>query len=167
MGSDPHIDLVESAAAERLGDMKHSQKAAASAIARAQAIGSGLLLASALTAESWAWSNLGEFDKAIDDESRARDLFTAAGNSYEAAIALRNWHVPRLKADSRARKALEDALAEFRRFGAQWNIASCSHHLAEVLQDEGDLEQAKRYLGRGSSNPALAQRQTWHGFQSR
>ena len=149
IGTDPNIDIAEAAAAERLGDMKHSQKAAASGIARAQAIGSGLLLASALTSESWAWSNLGEFDKAIADETRARDRFTAAGNSREAAIALLGIgmfqdHEGKL---AEAQKALEEALAEFRRLGAQWNIASCSHKLAEVLQDEGDLEQARRYLG--------------------
>src|SRR5580698_8276088 len=87
MGSDPRIDLVEYHAAERLGDMKRSQKAAAAGIARAKTLGSGLLLASSLTAESWAWSNLGELDKAIDDQSQARDLYAAADDTYEAAIA--------------------------------------------------------------------------------
>ena len=148
MGSDPRIDLVEFHAAERLGDMKRSQKAAAAAIIRAKTLGSGLLLANALTAESWAWSNLGEFDKAIDDQSQARDLYAAAGDTYEAAVAANGIGMfQRNKGDLiESRKSLEAALAEFRRSGAQWDIASCSNHLGEVFQEAGDLDQARSHL---------------------
>ncbi len=148
MGSDPRIDLLESSAAERLGDMHRSQKAAAAGIARAKTLGSGLLLASALTAESWAWSNLGELDKAIDDQSRAGDLYAAAGDTYEAAIAFHGIGIFRLhKGDfAAARKSFEAALAEFRRSGAQWDIASCSHNLGELFQEIGDLDQARSHL---------------------
>jgi tetratricopeptide (TPR) repeat protein/TolB-like protein len=148
MGSDPRIDLVEFHAAERLGDMKRSQKAAAAGIARAKTLGSGLLLASSLTAESWAWSNLGEFDKAIDDQSQARDLYAAAGDTYEAAVAANGIGMfQRNKGDLvESRKSLEAALAEFRRSGAQWDIASCSNHLGEVFQEAGDLDQARSHL---------------------
>jgi DNA-binding winged helix-turn-helix (wHTH) protein/TolB-like protein len=148
MGSDPRIDLVEYHAAERLGDMKRSQKAAAAGIARAKTLGSGLLLASCLTAESWAWSNLGELDKAIDDESHARDLYAAAGDTYEAAVAADGIGMfQKNKGDLiESRKSLEAALAEFRRSGAQWNIASCSNHLGELSQETGDLDQAKSHL---------------------
>jgi eukaryotic-like serine/threonine-protein kinase len=148
MGSDPRIDLAEYHAAERLGDMKRSQKAAAAGIARAKTLGSGLLLASSLTAESWAWSNLGEFDKAIDDESQARDLYAAAGDTYEAAVAANGIGMfQRNKGDlTESRKSLEAALAEFRRSGAQWDIASCSNHLGELSQETGDLDQARSHL---------------------
>jgi len=148
MGSDPRIDLLESSAAERLGDMHRSQKAAAAGIARAKTLGSGLLLASALTAESWAWSNLGELDKAIDDQSHAGDLYAAAGDTYEAAIAFHGIGIFRLhKGDfAAARKSFEAALAEFRRSGAQWDIASCSHNLGELFQEIGDLDQARSHL---------------------
>jgi eukaryotic-like serine/threonine-protein kinase len=148
MGSDPRIDLVEFHAAERLGDMKRSQKAAAAGIARAKTLGSGLLLANALTAESWAWSNLGELDKAIDDQSQARDLYAAAGDTYEAAIATHGIGMfQKNKGDLiESRKSLEAALAEFRRSGAQWDIASCSNHLGELSQETGDLDQAKSHL---------------------
>ena len=148
MGSDPRIDLVEFHAAERLGDMKRSQKAAAAGIARAKTLGSGLLLASSLTAESWAWSNLGELNKAIDDQSQARDLYAAAGDTYEAAIATHGIGMfQKNKGDLiESRKSLEAALAEFRRSGAQWEIASCSNHLGELFQEIGDLDQARSYL---------------------
>ncbi|MGB7280761.1 MAG: tetratricopeptide repeat protein [Candidatus Acidiferrum sp.] len=148
MGSDPRIDLAEFHAAERLGDMKRSQKAAAAGIARAQTLGSGLLLASSLTAESWAWSNLGDLNKAIDDESQARNLYAAAGDTYEAAIATHGIGMfQKNKGDLiESRKSLETALAEFRRSGAQWDIASCSNHLGELFQEMGDLDQARSYL---------------------
>ncbi|MGB6959595.1 MAG: tetratricopeptide repeat protein [Candidatus Acidiferrum sp.] len=148
VGSDPRIDLMEYSVAERLGDMKRSQKAAASAISRARALGSGLLLAKGLTAESWAWSNLGELDKAIDDQSQARDLYSAAGDSYEAAVAANGIGLfQRNKGDLiESRKSLEAALAEFRRSGAQWDIASCSNHLGELSQETGDLDQARSHL---------------------
>jgi DNA-binding winged helix-turn-helix (wHTH) protein/tetratricopeptide (TPR) repeat protein len=148
MGSDPRIDLVEYHAAERLGDMKRGQKAAAAGIARAKTLGSGLLLAGSLTAESWAWSNLGEFDKAIDDQSQARDLYAAAGDTYETAVAANGIGMfQRNKGDLiESRKSLEAALAEFRRSGAQWDIASCSNHLGEVFQEMGDLNQARSHL---------------------
>jgi DNA-binding winged helix-turn-helix (wHTH) protein/tetratricopeptide (TPR) repeat protein len=148
MGSDPRIDLVEFHAAERLGDMKRSQKAAAAAIARARTLGSGLLLAGSLTAESWAWSNLGEFDKAIDDQSQGRNLYAAAGDTYEAAVADNGIGMfQRNKGDLiESRKSLEAALAEFRRSGAEWDIASCSNHLGELFQEMGDLGQARSHL---------------------
>jgi tetratricopeptide (TPR) repeat protein/TolB-like protein len=148
MGSDPRIDLVEFHAAERLGDMKRSQKAAAASIARAKTLGSGLLLASSLTAESWAWSNLGELNKAIDDESQARERYAAAGDTYEAAVAADGIGMfQKNKGDLiESRKSLEAALAEFRRSGAQWNIASCSNHLGELSQETGDLDQARSHF---------------------
>lgn len=148
IGSDPRIDLAEADAAERLGDIRHSQKAAAAAIARAQELGSNLLLASALSAESWAWQNLGQLDKSIEDESQARKLWLASGNSHAAAAALHGLGIRlRDKGDfPAARKSMEDALAEFRRLGAQWDIASCSHNLGMLLTNQSELEPAKAYL---------------------
>jgi DNA-binding winged helix-turn-helix (wHTH) protein/tetratricopeptide (TPR) repeat protein/TolB-like protein len=148
MGTDARLDLMESSAAERLGDMKRSQKAAAISIARARALGSRLLLANALERESWAWSNLGEQDKAIADEVEARELYVSAGDTYEAAKALHGTAMFEKNegkfADSR--KAFEEALAEFRRVGAQWDIASCSHNFGILYQEMGDLDQARAHL---------------------
>ncbi|MGC1489908.1 MAG: tetratricopeptide repeat protein, partial [Candidatus Acidiferrum sp.] len=144
MGSDPRIDLQKSRAAERLGDMARSQKAAAAAISRANSLGSHLLLADALIRESWAWSNLGEYGKAIDDESQSHALHVAVGDAYDAAIDMHGMGMYQHKLGklSEARKSLEDALAEFRSLGAQWQIASCSHHLGELFEDMGDLDRA-------------------------
>jgi DNA-binding winged helix-turn-helix (wHTH) protein/tetratricopeptide (TPR) repeat protein len=145
---DPAIDVAEASAAERLGDMKRSQKAAAAGIARAQVLGSGLMLANALSRESWAWLNLGEMDKTIADEIRARELWLAAGDARNAAKALHGIAIAqREKGDlSDARKSFEEALKEFRRIGANWDIASCSHNLGVLLLDQGQVDLARASL---------------------
>lgn len=143
-GNDPGIDLEESSAAERLGDMVRSQKAAAAAIARANKLGSRLLLAKALVGESWAWSNLGDYDKSIDDETRAREIHVAVGDTFDATIETLGIGISHQKMGDLpgARKSYEDALAEFQNLGAQWEIASCSNHLGELFQEMGDLDKA-------------------------
>lgn len=147
-GDDPRIDDLESGAAERLGDLKRSQQAAAAAITRAEAIGSNLLAAEALHRESFAWSNLGNLDQAIGDEVRGRSLFAAVGNTYDAAVSTHGIALfQKNKGDLlEARKNFESALAEFRRLGAQWDIASCSHNLGLNFLEQGDLEQARIHL---------------------
>ena len=147
-GKDPRIDIAEASAAERLGDMKHSQQAAAAAIARAQALGSGLMLANALNRESWAWFNLGEVDKAIEDNNRARERWLAAGDARNAAKALHGIAIGQNeKGDlSAARKSFEEALQEFRRIGAKWDIASCSHNLGVLQLDQGQVDLARERL---------------------
>ncbi|HKV24022.1 MAG TPA: tetratricopeptide repeat protein [Candidatus Acidoferrum sp.] len=147
-GSDPRIDLAESSAVEHLGDMKHAQQSAAAAIARARTLHSNLILASALNAESWTWRNLGEIDKSIDDELAARKIWLASGDAHAAAVALHalgDHHA--VKGDYLvARKSLEEALVEFRRLGAQWDIASCSHNLGVMLTEQSELGPAKTHL---------------------
>ncbi len=147
-GKDARIDLAEASAAERLGDMKRSQKAAAASAARAQALGSGLMLANAIDSEAWAWVNLGEPDKAIAEDTRARELWLAAGDAGNAAKALHGIAIyQKDKGDlSVARESFEEALKEFRRIGSNWDIASCSHNLGILFWEQGQLERAKESL---------------------
>jgi eukaryotic-like serine/threonine-protein kinase len=147
-GKDPRIDVAEASAAERLGDMKHSQQAAAAGIARAQALGSRLMLANALNRESWPWLNLGEADKSVEDNTRARELWLAAGDAHNAAKALHGIAIAQdEKGDlSAARKSFEEALKEFRRVGANWDIASCSHNLGVLLLEQGQVDLAREHL---------------------
>jgi eukaryotic-like serine/threonine-protein kinase len=147
-GKDARIGLMEASASERLGDMKRSQQAAAASAARAQAQGSGLMLANAIDSEAWAWNNLGEPDKAIADDTRARELWLAAGDTRNAAKALHGIAIDQKdKGDLvEARKSFEEALKEFRRVGANWDIASCSHNLGLLFAEQGELELAKSYL---------------------
>ncbi len=92
--------------------MTRSQKAAAAGVARAQALGSGLMLATALDREAWAWVNLGEPDKAIADDTRARELWLAAGDARNAAKALHGIAIDQKdKGDlPEAQKSFEEAL---------------------------------------------------------
>lgn len=147
-GKDARIDLVEASAAERLGDMARSQKAAAASAARAQALGSGLMLASALDGEAWAWVNLGEPDKAIAADTRARELWLAAGDARNAAKALHGIAFDQRDKGtlSEAQTSFEQALKEFQRIGANWDSASCSHNLALLLLEQGQLEPAREHL---------------------
>ena len=147
-GRDPRIDLIEASASERLGDMTRSQKAAAAGVARAQALRSGLMLATALDREAWAWVNLGEPDKAIADDTRARELWLAAGDARNAAKALHGIAIDQKdKGDfPEAQKSFEEALREFRRIGANWDIASCSNNLGILLSEQGDLEHARERM---------------------
>lgn len=147
-GKDARIDLVEATAAERMGDMKRSQKAAAASMARAQAVGSGLMLANALDKEAWAWLNLGEPDKGIANDLRARELWLTAGDARNAAKALHGIAIDQKdKGDlPEARKSFEEALTEFRRIGANWDIASCSHNLGLLYLELGQPELARERL---------------------
>ncbi len=147
-GKDARIGLMDASASERMGDMKRAQHAAAASAARAQEQGSGLMLADAIDNEAWAWVNLGEPDKAIADDTRARDLWLAAGDARHAAVALHG--IAQYQSDKGdlqgARKSYEEALTEFRRIGANWDVASCSHNLGLAFFEQGDLEQARRHL---------------------
>ena len=147
-GKDARIDLAEASAAERLGDMKRSQKAAAASAARAQALGSGLMLASALDGEAWAWVNLGEPDKAIADDTRARQLWLAAGDAGNAAKTLHGIAINQKdKGDlPQARESFAGALKELERIGNNWEFASCSHNLGLLFLEQGQVELAKERL---------------------
>jgi len=145
---DPRLDLAEASAAERLGDMKRSQKAAAASGARAKDLGSGLMSAAALVEEAWTWINLGEPEKAIADYTRARELWLAAGDTYSAARALHGIAIAQKDSGvlPEARKSYEEALKEFRLVGANASIASCSHNLGILFFEQGQLDLAKERL---------------------
>lgn len=147
-GTDARIDVTEAIASERLGDMKGSQKAAAASATRAQVQGSGLMLATAIDREAWAWLNLGEPDKAIANDTRARELWLAAGDRRNAAKALHGIGIDQKDEGDLpdARKSFEEALKEFRLIGANWDIASCSHNLGLLFSEQGELELARTYL---------------------
>jgi eukaryotic-like serine/threonine-protein kinase len=147
-GTDARIDLMGASAFERLGDMKRSQKAAAASATRAQVQGSGLMLATAINREAWAWLNLGEPDKAIANDTRARELWLAVGDRRNAAKALHGIGIEQKNEGElpKARRSFEEALKEFRLIGANWDIASCSHNLGLLFSEQGELELARTYL---------------------
>jgi tetratricopeptide (TPR) repeat protein len=145
-GQDARIDLLDASAYDRLGDMPRSQAAAAAL--RAQAQGSRLMLANAIDQEAWAWVNLGQPDKAIANDTRAREIWLAVGDPRHAAVALHGLAIyQHNKGDlPAAGLSFDEALKEFRRLGAQWDIASCSHNYGLLFFEEGDLVSAKQRL---------------------
>ena len=106
------------------------------------------MFATALDREAWAWVNLGEPDQAIADDTRARELWLAAGDARNAAKALHGIAIDQKdKGDlPEAQKSFEEALREFRRIGANWDIASCSNNLGILLSEQGDLEHARERM---------------------
>lgn len=145
---DPRIDLVEAKAAESQSDYRRYLQSASAAAAKAQARGSRLILADALHEQGYAYDRLGHPERAIAAYRQARELWAAAGNQYSATsnlgiIAVEQYYSGDFAA---AARSFEEALAVFRRIGAQWALASCSHNYAMLLKDEGKLAEAKRAL---------------------
>jgi len=113
------------------------------------------MLATALDREAWAWVNLGEPDQAIADDTRARELWLAAGDTRNAAKALHGIAIDQKdKGDlPEAQKSFEEALREFHRIGASWDIASCSNNLGILFSEQGDLEHAREHMRRQGVDP--------------
>jgi DNA-binding winged helix-turn-helix (wHTH) protein/tetratricopeptide (TPR) repeat protein len=145
---DARIDIAEASAAEALSDFKRSQAAAVAAAVRADAQGSHLLLAAAKSREAWASKRLGDPGRAFAAYSKARELWSAAGNQRSATVALGG--IANLQEGMGdfvgAGKSFKEALLEFRKIGDMWNLASCSHNFGVLLTEQGDLSQAKKYL---------------------
>lgn len=102
----------------------------------------------ALDDEAWAWLNLGEPDNAIANDIRARQLWLAAGDARNAAKALHGIAIDQKDKGTfaEAQKSFEEALKEFRRIGATWDTASCSHNLGVLFWEEGKLALAGESL---------------------
>jgi serine/threonine protein kinase/tetratricopeptide (TPR) repeat protein/TolB-like protein len=144
--TDARIDLLDANASNTVGDFKRMQLTAATAVARAQAQGSRLLMAEAMQQEGWAWDRLGDVDKAMKDMSGARDLAAAGGNARFSAKALSGiGTVLYDKGDfAGAQKAYEESLGIFRQVGAQRSAATTLNNLGNVFYDQGKLQDARQ-----------------------
>ena len=147
LNADARIDLAESYAFATLGDFKRQQITAATAIAKAQAQGSRLLVAEANEKEGWAWDRLGDVDKAMTHMLVARDLAVAGGNERLSIKASRG--IGMILYDKGdfpgALKTAEEALVVSRRIGGKSYEASILNDIGNVFYDRGKLEEARRY----------------------
>lgn len=145
--SDPRIDLLEANVGDALGDFKLTEKMGAAAAAKAQRLGSRLLLAQAKERQGWALEELGVYDRASALLSQARELFAASGNSLSSAqVLLDLGDVAYDRGDLQSALTFySQALAEFRRTGALQKAATALSRLGSVATDQGDLENGKRY----------------------
>lgn len=144
---DPRIDLLEANVGDALGDFKLTEKMGAAAAAKAQRLGSRLLLAQAKERQGWALEELGVYDQASGLLVQARELFSASGNPLSSAqVLLDLGDVAYDRGDLQpAAKFYSQALAEFRRTGAMQKAATALSRLGSVATDQGDLENGKRY----------------------
>jgi DNA-binding winged helix-turn-helix (wHTH) protein/tetratricopeptide (TPR) repeat protein len=87
-GADPAIDLMESTAADQLGDFRQAESAASTAGDRAQAGGARLLVADARARECQELPLLGRFDDARTACESAREIYAHAGDRSGAAASM-------------------------------------------------------------------------------
>jgi serine/threonine protein kinase/tetratricopeptide (TPR) repeat protein len=146
-GDDPRIDLAEALAAERIGDFAGEQRAAATAVRKAQDRGNHLLLAEGKSAEAWSWERRGDLDKAALEWREVRALAAAAQNQRLLGLTLR--HMGVLGEDKgeyeEARNSHESALAIFQKIGAQRQVARTFEALGNIDYQQERLPEAKRY----------------------
>jgi len=142
---DPAVDLVESTAADQLGDVKGAEAAAEAAAAHAQSRGAGILAADALARQCRELPLLGKFDDARTACIHARELYVRAGDrdgvaaatGYLAAV-LDNQSQP-----DAARQMYEEALAVDETIGNKGGAIWQINGLANVAWAQGDLAGAR------------------------
>ncbi len=144
--SDPRIDLTEDAAAEVLGDFRHTQTAAEAAAKAGESQHSKLIVAMARSDEGWAWDRLGEFDKALDSLRIAETSFAAAGDRLSAAMSKAMiGEILQARGDSEeARKDYNQTIATCREIGNLKCMGRTTNALGGLLRDQGDLSGARK-----------------------
>jgi len=147
LGNDLRIDLEESNVTSTLGDFKRSRQIAEAVAEKAKLQGSRLLLADAISRESWALDRLGDFDKSFAISSEARNLAQQSGNLRVAAYAANVMGSALYdKGDLEgARKAYEDALRLARQVGSQRTISAVTSNIGNTFYDQGNNTDARRY----------------------
>lgn len=145
-GDDPAIDLMQSRAAEQLGDLQHAQESAAKAAGQSEARGAQMLLAEARSQQCRQLRLLGRLDQARNACQSAREIFARAGD--RAGVANTLGYLAAALADqgdlAAARQSYEQALAIDREIGddggALWEL----NGMADLLLAGGDLAGARR-----------------------
>lgn len=144
---DPRIDYFEARAAGSLGNFHLALESAHRAAAKARVQNARMLLAEALWSEGFQSDRLGDFAKAEQKLTEARDLAVPSGNPLVLAGILRNLGI--LAYDrgdfAGARKPMQESLSILRRIGARRQEAQASVTFGNILYDQGKLEEAKRY----------------------
>jgi eukaryotic-like serine/threonine-protein kinase len=147
LGEDPRIDLMEARCAESIGLFKRDLAASTRAANKATSIGASLLLADALSEQSWALANLGRAAEASAAANKARRIFAAAGDKRGVAVAIGlTGIVQQNQGDAvTAQKKYEEALATDRQIGNQLGVAAELDDIADTSFALGELERARSY----------------------
>jgi predicted ATPase len=132
---------------EHLAALKIAQEA--EKIARTR--GSTQELATALVAQGWAYTCLGDMQQALAYSKNALALSTQADAKRETAYchALTGAIARHLRQFSQAQKATETAITLFREIGDRpWRVLML-HNLGQIAWMQHDVEQAKNYFAQG------------------
>ena len=143
---DPQIDLSEAIAAESLGQFTEELRNAQHAAQEGEILGEELLVGRALVKQAWAFSRLGESEKAINTLARARDLFRIAGDGQGVASTL---HIAAVVLSgegeyTEATAAAQEGLHTFEHIGDKRGTAQSLNTLATIHYEQGDLPQARQ-----------------------
>jgi eukaryotic-like serine/threonine-protein kinase len=142
--ADARIDIVEAAAADKVGDLRREESASARAVGKGQQQGARILTANALLIQGSALSALGDNSKAVATIKQAQEIFSAVGDRQGVARALNDLGIiERHQSDvPAAQKHLEESLEISRQTGSKLGMVQSSNNLGNILWDLGDLKGA-------------------------
>ncbi|MGA2737518.1 MAG: tetratricopeptide repeat protein [Bryobacteraceae bacterium] len=143
---DPRIDMVESSAAESLGDFHRAEQLAASAAEKGEREGAGLLAARARQQQGWALERLGQLQQATAVLGQAEKVFARAGDNAGAAQTLHSMAGALYDQGdlTGARKLYEESLSVFRKSGDRRHVASNLNASANIFYEQGNLAAAEK-----------------------
>jgi tetratricopeptide (TPR) repeat protein len=141
----PRIDLAEARAAGGLSDFRRQQTMAANAGDKGREQGAKLLIAGAKLIEGSALSHLGELMRAQVAFEEAREMYTAAGDRWDASNASTNLaYVVMQSGDlARAESIYRQSLETYKEVGDRKGEAAALTSLGTLLRNHGDFSNAK------------------------
>jgi eukaryotic-like serine/threonine-protein kinase len=140
-GDDPRIDLAEASAADKLGDLRKEEMAAARAADKGRRQGARLLTAGALLTRGSAQSALGDNGNAVTNLKEAQEIFSAVGDRQGVARVLIDLAIIERHSSNlvEARKHSEQALEILHQTGSMLGLVQAQTGLGNILADAGDV----------------------------
>ncbi len=148
MNSDPRIDIARAKVYATMNDFAGELRSAQSALSEAQTRNAKLMQANAERELCWAHRNLGHVEDAIAACNQAETLFSAFGDSANAAVALNDvatWLLDRGRF-AEAKEQYERVIQIQRKAGAQKDLAGANVNMALVLVNMGKTQEAQDYI---------------------
>jgi len=148
MNSDPRIEIARARVYATMNDFSGELRSAQSALSEAQTRNAKLMQANAERELCWAHRNLGHVEDAIAACNQAEALFSAFGDSANAAVALNDvatWLLDRGRY-AEAKEQYERVIQIQRKAGAQKDLAGANVNMAAVLVRMGKPEEAQDYI---------------------
>jgi tetratricopeptide (TPR) repeat protein/tRNA A-37 threonylcarbamoyl transferase component Bud32 len=148
MNSDPRIEIARAEVYAMMNDFAGELRSAQSALSEARTRNAKLMEANAEHELCWAHRNLGHVEDAIAACNQAETLFSAFGDSVNAAVALNDvamWLRDRGRYPE-AKEQFERVIQIHRKAGAQKDLVGANVNLAGVLVRMGKPQEAQDYI---------------------